>query len=207
MEKILWDYANVPLHPFTHWFYHHWAVPVIIITAVFVKWQFCVSGIALHLLNRNSSFTICPFYLPVYLCLYRLIWTKGYLILLVICNTIISFQLWPLETLSAWILHPFEIFHPFLSTSLFSGTKDVPGASSIPCTPVLKSTHSLKSPGSFYWKIVCRVQELGTRYAHCYQIVTASSRTSQRTDWKYIYLLIHAYIHMYISIIICRYNI
>ena len=47
--------------------------------------------------------------------------------------------------------------------------------------PALESTTSPKNPGSFYWRMILRNQDLCARYTHCSWGVTAS-RSSQWTE-------------------------
>ena len=52
------------------------------------------------------------------------------------------------------------------SSFLLCGTTDTPGSSCVFPAPALESTTSPRSPGSFYWRMVFRNQNLGTRCDH-----------------------------------------
>lgn len=73
------------------------------------------------------------------------------------------------------------------------------GSSWISYNPVLGSVSSFMSLGSLCWKTERRGQDLGTRYAHCYWHITASSRHFHRTEKTYSCMLNHAYTYIRIS--------
>lgn len=59
----------------------------------------------------------------------------------------------------------------FLMCFLAFGPGNAPGSSWMFPAPSLKSNTSPRSPGSFYWRMVFKNQNLGTRFAHGYPFV------------------------------------
>lgn len=169
-------------------------LPVTIITAVFAYEWFCFSHCFI-LTNWDSSLTVCPFYLPIICLLEHIpIWTKGcfYSIdnnaILKLFNS--NFRHQKLFQVESYILLTTPIL--FWAHLCFLAAL---GSSWISYNPVLKSVSSFMSPGSFCWKIEWRGQDLGTRYAHCYWHITASSRHFHRTEKTYSCMLIHLHFH------------
>lgn len=83
----------------------------------FITASYLITGILLHFIPSNHSFT----YSIIYYYQYRLMDILFYWLL---CNTrIIWFQVWPLEALSSWFSRPFDVSHPFLALLCFLAPK------------------------------------------------------------------------------------
>lgn len=108
-------------------------------------------------------------------------------------------QLLPLGTLSGWLLlnfmlhpRPFVFWpFPFWYCKVFSVHL------TFFSTLTLESAISPKGPGSFYWRIVFRNQDLVTGSA-CYCWSVISSRWSQRTKLGHVGIYINLCIHAYL---------
>lgn len=170
MEKILYFLQRLckyhaSHHTFTHWFY----LPSLICSCDNCYCKICLMVI----LCFSHCFTLNNWNSIIYYCQYGLTEILFYCLK---CSTIIIWlQLWSLEALSGWLLGPFDMSHPFLALLCSLAPK----MSRIIYCPYPSSL--LKE----HWFLLlknCRVQDLGTRYAHFYWDVTASRR-SQRTEW------------------------
>ena len=85
----------------------------------------------------------------------------------------------------------------FLSTALFLDTVRCFMLLLYFAYPSPRAAISPKSPGSFYWSMVFRNQDLGAGSACCYWSITAS-RPLQRTELGYVSICSELYIHKYL---------
>ena len=118
--------------------------------------------------------------------------------------TLPRFGLWELLHVGSWVF--LTCLHHFMSTSLSSDTTVYSGLIFIFFASAFQSTISPRHPGSLYWIVIFRNQDLHARCAHCYWSVFACrlfSLTELGNTCIYTHTCIYTFISIYTSVCIC----